>query len=406
MQPSTIDWILRNARIADETPLTDIAISGGKISALAAGLTEKADHEWDLAGRVVLPGLIDIHTHLDKTYFSIPNQSGTLFEAIDVWRANKHHDMRNRVLTNARRGLETAIAKGTTAIRSHVDMEREGDLVTLEALLEVKEQFRHSIDLQIVVLGAAGRDRAADELFAEALRLDVDFVGGAPAIYHNAYEQLDAAFALAQKTGKPLDLHIDETEDPTMRTLERLADLTLANGMQGKVSAGHCCSLAFMQDADALRIIDKVARAEINIFTLPACNLVLMGRSLKPAPRGLTRIKELLAHGVRVSAASDNVSDPFNSLGNYDLLHIANLTAHAAHMTGSEEIATCLRMVTEFPAQAFYGVAGGLVIGADADLVVIDSQRVADLVPTMPLRLATFKRGKQIVKTEVKQIWN
>ena len=162
MQPSTIDWILRNARIAADTPLTDIAISGGKISTLAAGLTEKADHEWDLAGRVVLPGLIDIHTHLDKTYFSIPNQSGTLFEAIDVWRANKHHDMRNRVLTNARRGLETAIAKGTTAIRSHVDMEREGDLVTLEALLEVKAQFRHAIDLQIVVLGAAGRDRAAD----------------------------------------------------------------------------------------------------------------------------------------------------------------------------------------------------------------------------------------------------
>lgn len=396
MQMDTFEWILRNVRLRDQTPLTDLAIHAGKIARISPALAGSGNKEWELNGRVVISGMVDLHTHLDKTYFNIPNQSGTLLEAIEVWRANKHHDMRNRIRAGMRRALKQAIRYGTTAMRTHVDIELQSDLVALETVLEVREEFRGQIDLQIVALGGLTRNREADEAVANALELGAEFVGGAPALEEDPEAALMAVFKAAERTGKPIDLHIDETEDPTMRTLERLADLTMAHGLQGQVTAGHCCSLAFIEFAEAQRIIEKVAKAQITIITLPSCNLVLMGRSHFPIPRGVTRIKELQAAGVSVCAASDNVCDPFNPLGNYDLLQIANLTAHVAHMSGSEEIASCLQMVSSNPAKTFYGSSEGIVEGARADLVILDTQYVAEIVPQLPTRLGTFKDGKLV----------
>lgn len=400
MQLSQFDWILRNARLSDQTLPTDIAIHDGKIAKLAPALPTKGHHEWDLAGRVVMPGMVDLHTHLDKTYFNIPNQSGTLLEAITVWRANKHHDMRNRIRSGMTRAINQAIRYGTTAIRTHVDIELQSDLVALETILALRDEFRPKIDIQVVALGGLTRNDEANQAMESALALGAEFVGGAPALEENPGAALQAVFQAAERSGKPIDVHIDETEDPAMRTLEHLAELTLAYGMQGKVSAGHCCSLAFMPLTDASRIIDKVAKAQINVITLPSCNLVLMGRNHQPIPRGVTRVKELLAAGVNVCAASDNVCDPFNPLGNYDLLQVANLTAHTAHMSGSDEIATCLQMVSAYPAKAFYGNYIPLAEGSLADLVVLDSECVAEIVPQLPHRLGTFKNGRLVTKVE------
>jgi cytosine deaminase len=148
-----------------------------------------------------------------------------------------------------------------------------------------------------------------------------------------------------------------------------------------------------------------VAQAQLNLITLPSCNLVLMGRHMQPVPRGVTRVKALLARQVNLSAASDNVHDPFNPFGNYDLLHIANLTAHVAHLSGETEIATSLQMVTHHPAQTLGLPHYGLHLGARADLVVLDtdSRKTAVLAP--PARLATFKAGRLVVRTRIEQRW-
>jgi cytosine deaminase len=160
-----------------------------------------------------------------------------------------------------------------------------------------------------------------------------------------------------------------------------------------------------MDDATAGRVMAKVAQAQLHVITLPSCNLVLMGRGMRPAPRGITPVKDLLARGVNVCAASDNVQDPFNPFGAYDLLHTANLNAHVAHMTGEAEIYTCLRMVTTHPARAL-GLPGlGVVAGAAADLVILDAERVADALISLPARLATFKAGKLIVRTSIERTW-
>lgn len=399
------DWLLRHARLFDIPDLVDVAIADGKISAIGPDLPLPAEQNWDLGGRVLMPGLIDAHTHLDKCYISAPNRSGTLVEAIQVWRSVKTTRDAAEFRRVARRALESAILNGVTALRSHVDLERHSDLVAAEALLEVRAALRDQIDVQLVGLGCAAGSAENQATLEAGMRLGLDMVGGAPALHPNATEIIDATFALAERLGKPVDLHIDETEDPAMLTLATVADRTRAHGMAGQVVAGHCCSLAFVDGPTLRRVIDSVAVAGVHIVTLPLCNLVLMGRGMHPAPRGITRVKELLGAGVPVSAASDNVHDPFNPFGSHDLLQIAGLTAATAHMTGENDLRACVEMVTTHPAQLWGYADYGIRVGAPADLVVLDSTRPLDAVTAPPLRLATFKRGKLIVRTHIERSW-
>ncbi|MCE7988966.1 MAG: hypothetical protein DYG89_48040 [Caldilinea sp. CFX5] len=400
------DWILRQGRVADTAPLTDIAITADRITAVGAALPLTAANEWDLQGRVVLPGLVDAHTHLDKTYFPLHNQSGTLIEAIEVWRVHKRSRTREQIQATVRRALQTAVANGVTVMRSHVDVEAASDLATVETILALREEWRDVIDLQLVALGYPGGTFENREAMHSALTLGLDFVGGVPALTPDPQAEVNAAFALAEAFGKPIDLHIDETEDPQMLSLAMVAEKTVAHGMQGQVTAGHCCSLAFVDQATAERVMDKVAQAQLNIITLPSCNLVLMGRNQQPTPRGVTRVKELLARGINVSAASDNVSDPFNPFGSYDLLQIANLNAHVAHLSGEAEIQQSLQMVTHNPAQALGLLDYGIGIGKRADLVVVDTTSCLEAVTTIPPRLATFKNGRLLVQTHTERHWH
>lgn len=405
-----MDWILHNARLEDNSPLVDICIEAGKIVALepngSANRLFHAAQRWDLQGRVVLPGLVDAHTHLDKTYTTLENQSGTLREAIEVWRRVKPTRTHEDIQATARKGLQMAVQNGVTAMRSHVDIGVSGQLVALEALLALREEMRDVMALQLVALGSSGGSAENRALMEQALMMGVDLIGGAPALCANPHEEIGAAFALAEQVGKPIDLHIDETEDRHMLTLEYLAEQTIKHGMQGQVTAGHCCSLAFVEADRAARVMDKVAQAQLNIITLPSCNLVLMGRQMQPTPRGTTRVKELLARGVNVCAASDNVHDPFNPFGSYDLLQIANLNAHTAHMSGESQLYTNLDMVTTHSAKTLGLSNYGLAVGMNADLLVIDAQRVLDAVVSPPVRLATFKAGRLVVRTKVEQVWH
>ncbi|MEZ4861886.1 MAG: amidohydrolase family protein [Caldilineaceae bacterium] len=400
-----VDWILRRARLTDDAPLVDIAIDQGYIIAIDAALPAQAHAVWDLEGRVVLPGLVDAHTHLDKSHLPAPNQSGTLREAITVWQQLKKTRPRVTLQQSVRRAIQSALANGVTAMRSHIDIVEASDLQTLETILEVREEMRACLDLQLVALGPAAVQGVMFAPMTNALALGVDHIGGAPALTDEPQAQIDAAFVLAERTGKALDLHIDETEDPQMLTLAHLAQQTIAYGMQGLVTAGHCCSLAFVDEVTAGCVMDLVAEARLNITTLPSCNLVLMGRNHRPTPRGITLVKELLARGVNVCVASDNVQDPFNPFGSYDLLHMANLNAHVAHMTGAPEIRTSLAMVTNHPAQALGLTAYGMHVGAVADLVVLDTTRVLAAVTEIPPRLATFKRGQLVVRTTIERQW-
>ena len=401
----SVDYLLRNARVGETPQSVDIAIDKGLVKEIDHHLELRPREEWNLNGSVVLPGFVDAHVHLDKTFSTTFNKSGTLQEAIDTWREEKPHLTYEGYAARMMQAMQVAVVKGTTHLRTHVDIDSESGFAALEAMLDVREKFRHRIDVQIVALGQPGLNDEETQAMGAALEMGADLVGGAPALLPEPKKSIDVIFALAERYSKSIDLHVDETEDPNTLTLEYLAEKTIGHGMQGLVTAGHCCSLAFVDDATADRVIEKVKEAKLHIITLPSVNLVLMGRGTNPVARGLTRVKELLGAGVNVAAASDNVRDPFNPLGNYDLLHIANLTAHAGHMTGANELEVCLNMITSNAAELMGLENYGLFEGGKADLVVVDAVNVMNTLAGVPERLATFKNGELIVRTEIHRTW-
>ena len=261
------------------------------------------------------------------------------------------------------------------------------------------------VDLQVVALGCPGGDRGEQRALQTALEMGADAVGGTPALAPDPRHSIDVALNLAESFGRPVDLHIDEVDDPRSLTLEYLAERTIEHGLQGLVTAGHCCTLGLVDDATADRVIDRVSEARINVVTLPSNDLVLMGRGQTPSPRGITRVRELLARGINVAAASGSVRDPFDPFGRYDPLFIANLTAHLAHLSGTQTLRSALEMVTSRAAEVLGLPDYGLHEGAAADLVVLKSRQAAEVVTAVPERLATFKGGELVVKAERHRSW-
>jgi cytosine deaminase len=394
------DLLVKNARLLDGRTV-DIAVTGGKISRLEANLETPALETKDASGRLLLPGFVEAHCHLDKnlTLERVGNASGTLMEAIENWVAYKPSLTHADYVERAKQGLELAVQNGVTALRSHVDISVVGGLIVLRAVAEARDAYRDLLEVQLVALGGAGVDDAETAIMREAMGSGADIVGGCPWITPDPDAASNAVFQLALETGKPIDLHVDETEDPAVNTLETIARLTLEHGFQGRVTVGHCCSLEFMAQPDAERVMDLVLEAQLHVVSLPACNLNLQGRGMHPAPRGLTRVSELLERGVNVCFGSDNVRDPFHPTGDYDPLKSAALGVIAAHMGGGRQMPETLEMVTARPARAL-GLQGyGLEVGAWADFVVLDAVTPLEALSTIPVRLAVYKRGQLVSST-------
>ena len=380
------DLLLKNAKL--ESSVMDVGITGGRISKIAENLSEHADKTLDLEKRLLLPGLIETHCHIDKTLTvdNVGNEAGTLMGAIQSWIAFKPQITKSDYLERGTRALEMAIRYGTTTLRTHVDVDSDGFLA-LEALLELKQKFRDRITVQIVALG---NPELEFETMREAMRLGADVVGGCPAIREHPELEIENALKIAEEFGKPVDLHVDEND--YSNTLEFLADQVLRREFALPVMAGHCCSLDFHNDA--ARVIDKIANAKISIVSLPACNLNLQGRSVHPVPRGITRVVELLKAGVNVCAGSDNVQDPFHPIGNYSLLSAANLVTMASHLTHDAGITQAFEMISSNAALALKLEQPKIVEGAIADLIVVEASSALQAVREISSCTITIKAGK------------
>src|SRR3984885_589997 len=355
------DLILRGGRVlcfgSTMPEALDVRIGGnGRIVAIAPDLPDGDAQVRVLDGQLVLPGLVDIHQHLDKsrTRALVSNPSGTLAGASAAYRALAPTITREQMMARALRTVEACSAFGTVAIRSHTNIDPQSGVRGIEAMVALRQRCVDRMRIQIVAHVTSDATSMLPESEAwlrAAIDLGIDAIGGVPAFSDQPVAFLKLLFEMAQQSGLPLDLHIDEHLDDSKLLFDELAEMTRAYGMAGRVVAGHCSALSAMPLDAARRTIDKLRDAGVGVVTLPAANLFLQGRMAdRPPPRGLTRVAQLLDAGVAVAAASDNVQDPFVPTGSGDLLEIARWTLLAGQL-GLGDLRRAFDMVSAAPAK-------------------------------------------------------
>ena len=409
-----MELVIRNG-ISDNTfePI-EVGIQNGKIVSVARDGLPSGDQEIDAAGGIISPAFLDPHFHLENALIwgNPVNQSGTLREAIELYAKMKRQMPIEDIVARGSQALHLAIGYGTLWMRSHVDIDQVGGLHLLEGVNEIRRRFRDLIDIQLIAFPQLGlaRNPAAVDYMWQSMENGADLVGGMPhgeRDMDDAARHIEIAFEIARKHNADIDMHIDETDDPYWHSLELLAEKTVEEGWQGRVTAGHCCAMSAWDDAMAQRIIDKVKQADLHIVTNAPVNLMIQGRKdQQPKRRGIARVKELLEADVNVSCGQDDLQNMFYPFGSMDMLEVAMMTAHAAHLSSPEDIRAAFNM-PRYNAARGRGLQNyGVHVGADANLVVIDARTDIEALRRQPDRRYVIRHGKVIVETQTIQKWH
>jgi cytosine deaminase len=397
------DLIVRGGTLPDGR-ITDIGIKGSKIIAMDQLGSAEAEQVIEASGNLISPPFVDPHFHMDATLSYGLNASGTLLEGIGLWGELKQVMTQDEVVQRALTYCDWAASMGLLAIRSHVDT-CDDRLLGVEALLEVRNKVKDYIDLQLVAFPQDGfyRDPTARENTIRALDMGVDVVGGIPHFERTMVDGTASVTELceiAAKRGLQVDMHCDETDDPLSRHIETLAYETQRLDLQNRVAGSHLTSMHSMDNYYVSKLLPLIAEAEINVIPNPLINIVLQGRhDTFPKRRGLTRVKEMLAHGINIGWGQDCVLDPWYSLGTADMLDVAFMGLHVAQMTSPSEMQTCFDMVTTNNAKTMGLTDYGLHVGAKASLVVLDAGSAIEAIRLRAARLQVVANGKIISQT-------
>ena len=400
-----LDLVIRRANLPDGRREVDIACQDGRIVEVAANIdAPQAAQQIDAAGCLVTPPFVDSHFHLDSTLsYGRPrvNRSGTLLEGIALWGEFAQTISADDVKERARALCHWAIARGNLAIRSHVDVSNPA-LIAVTALLELREELKPYLDLQLVAFPQEGylRNPAARAALTAALDLGVDVVGGIPHFERTMAEggrSVTMLCELAAERGLPVDLHCDESDDPLSRHIETLTRETVRLGLQARVTGSHLTSMHAMDDDYVSKLLRLMREARVHAVANPLINITLQGRhDAYPKRRGMTRVKEMMDRDINVSFGHDCVMDPWYALGSHDMLEVAHMGLHVAHMTGVDEMRACFDAVTRNGARTLELQSYGLEPGCHADMVVLQASDTIEALRTHPARLHVIRRGRVI----------
>ncbi|NEK16799.1 cytosine deaminase [Rhizobium leguminosarum] len=413
--PNAARFVLSNATVPAATlehidvPVTeglatvDIVISDGMIAAIRPAGAAPADYaRTDLRDGMVWPCFADIHTHLDKGHIwpRQANPDGSFMGALDAVRADREAnwsaaDVKRRMEFS----LRSAYAHGTSLIRTHLDSLAPQHRISFEVFAEIRDAWKDRIALQAVALFPL--DAMADSAFftdlVTTIRQTGGLLGGVTRMGPELVWQLDTLFRTAAEQGLDVDLHVDETDDRGAETLKAIAEAVLRNGFEGKVTAGHCCSLARQDEDTAARTVELVAKAGVAVIALPMCNMYLQDRypGRTPRWRGVTLFKELAAAGVATAVASDNTRDPFYAYGDLDPVEVFREAVRILHL--DHPLDTAARVVTTSPA-AIVGRPdkGRIAAGDPADLVLFSARRWSEFLSRPQADRVVLRRGKVI----------
>ena len=394
------DLILRNARIGNREPRTvDIAVANGRIVDIAAAIAADAQDD-DLAGRLVVPGFVETHIHLDKSCIldRCKSEHGTLAEAIAEVAAAKRGFSEEDVFRRGRRTLEKSILQGTMRMRTHVEVDPRIGLNGFHAMRRLQEEYRWAIDLEICVFPQEGllNDPGTEESLNEACAQGADLIGGCPYTDSDPDGHIARIFELARRFDRDIDFHLDFDLDPSRMALDEVCRQTEAAGWGGRVCIGHVTKLSAIEPERFSAIARRLAVAGVAVTVLPATDLYLMGRDQDHnVPRGVAAAHRLLEHGVVCSIATNNVLNPFTPFGDCSLLRMANLYANVAQLGRPADLSSCLDMVTTLPARLMNLRDYGIAIGNPADLVVLDCGDPTLAIAELARPLFGMKNGRR-----------
>lgn len=392
-----------NAKIYRNDSATEMIVDNGKITHVGINL-QKCEEEIDLKGKLVLPPYVDPHLHLDYVYtLSELGQegagSGTLFEAIELWPQFKKTLTVESVKRLAMKGIRDEVSQGVQHIRTHIDV-TDPKFTALKAMLEMKEELKETVDIQIVAFPQEGMYmyKGGLELVEEALKMGADVVGGIPH-YEPARQfgekSIHDIVKLALKYDKLIDVHCDETDDPQSRFVELLNGLVYMEDYGSRTTASHTCSFGSADDSYAFRMLDIFQKTKINFIACPTENAYLQGRQdTYPKRRGLTRVKEFIAYGINVAFAQDSINDPWYPMGNGNMMNILDNGIHLAQIMSSEDVKTNFDLITYNGARCL-GIQDryGLEVGKAANFIVLNETTVYEAMRKRVDVLASVRNG-------------
>ncbi len=386
------DLLLRDVRpMGGES--VDVLIRAGRIVEIGPGIAAPGTPVEAGQGAILLPGLVEAHTHLDKNLLGLPwqpNSAGpTIQDMIDNERRLKREiDMEPR--RQSARQVVLSIANGSTHIRSHIDVDTKHGLWGIEGVMATRERYRDWIDIELVVFPQSGmlKRPGTVELMEEALRLGAEVVGGIDpcTMDRDPKGHLDTVFGLAQTFGRPVDIHLHEPGELGMFSMGLIVERTRALGMQGKVTISHAFCLGMNDWLGVGEMLDTLAATGIALMTTAPSGW--------PAPP----VKRAHAAGITICSGSDGIRDLWHPYGNADMLDRARHVGQRNGLDKDHEVGLALEICTHGGAKVMALPNYGTAVGNDADLVLVQARNVPEAVVLCPPRQLVVKRGRVVAR--------
>lgn len=402
--------LIKNVHIDNHEETSDVRIVNGKFKEIAPELTAVANEQViDGQGNVLLPPFVDSHVHLDATLTAGQpewNESGTLFDGIRIWSERKQDLTKEDVKKRARKTIENMVGHGIQHVRSHVDV-TDPHLIAAQALLELREELKDQIDLQLVAFPQEGilSYPHGRELMEQAVKEGLDVVGGIPHFEFTTeygWQSVHFLMALADKYDRLVDVHCDEIDDPASRNLEVLATEAYERGMKDRVTASHTTAMGSYNNAYTYKLFRLLKMSDINFVSNPLVNVHLGGRfDTYPKRRGVTRIKELTNAGINVSFGEDDVQDPWNPLGNGNMLDVVTMGVYIAHLMGYHQLQDAFNYVTYNGAKTMHiSDQYGIEVGKPANCILLNAADFYNALNKHVEVLYNIRHGKILAETK------
>ena len=401
------DLIVRNAMLRSNKKV-DIAVTAGKIAAIAPKIDAKASTELNAEGNLVTESFVNTHLHLCKVYTLMMMDEAALKDyhgadmgkamtAIEAAASIKEKYDEKWIVKNARRAVALAGRYGCTHIRAFADVDTKAKMEGVKALIKVRDEFKGIVDVQVVAFAQDGlvREPGAEKLLREAMKLGVDVVGGIPWIEFtdaDIAEHIRICFEIAKEFNKPVSMLVDDAGDNGLRSLEVMAIETIKTGWQGRSLAHHARAMSLYPKPYLQKLAALLKKAGMGLVSDPHTGPLH------------ARVRELQEENVPVCLGQDDISDAYYPYGRNNMLEVAFLNSHLLWYTTREDMETLYDMVTTVPAKCIGVEDFGLKVGATANFVVLDQPNVLEALRFHERPSYVISHGKLVDQAKMDQI--